>query len=315
MRTQNAYMKRMILSVPEEVYEAKRSIRSIKRSIFTVEYPHPYNKIGDGPEGPEVRTVADKLRLVLVGRQIVAVYKGPRAEFIGDHNIVCPMRILWTRSHGKKLIIDLPGYMIIFSLGMTGRLQYTEGNHSHVAFTLDNGIILYFDDYRYMGSVDVIPNHAIPFYFKDIGPDLLQLALDENTWIPLEHWLAIYKPPHKRNSRQIIFKVLKDQSLVAGIGNYLVCEILYYARISPLRTIASLTDIEWDSIRLCAHAVIRLSYAYNGLTIESFISPDGSLGKYPKVVYGQKTDPHGNVVERFSNKKEQTAHWVPALQK
>lgn len=298
-------MKRMMLRVPEEGYKAKRSIE------FTVEYPHPYNKIGDGPEGPEVRTVADKLRPVLVGREIVTVYKGPRAEFMGDHNIRCPMRILWTRSHGKKLIIDLHGYMMIFSLGMTGRLQYTEGNHSHVAFTLDDGTRLYFDDYRYMGSVDVIPNHAIPFYFKNIGPDLLQLALDESTWIPLEHWLAIYK----RKSKQIIFKVLKDQSLVAGIGNYLVCEILYYARISPLRTVASLTDTEWDAIRICAHAVIRLSYAYNGLTIESFISPDGSLGKYPKVVYGQKTDPHGNVVERFTNNTDQTAHWVPALQK
>lgn len=278
-------------------------------SSFTIDYPHPYNKIGDGPEGPEVRTVADKLHLVITGRTIVAVYKGPRAKFIGDHNIICPMLILQVRSHGKKLIIDLPGYMMIISLGMTGRLQYTEGNHSHVAMTLDDGIRLYFDDYRYMGSVDVIPNHAIPFYFKDIGPDLLQLALNEATWIPLDYWLSIFKGPSKR----IIYKVLKDQSLVAGIGNYLVSEILYYARISPLRTVVSITDVEWDSIRVCAHAVIRLSYAYGGLTIESFISPDGTLGTYPKVVYGQRVDPYGNVVERIN--LDQTAHWVPAVQK
>lgn len=276
---------------------------------FTIDYPHPYNKIGDGPEGPEVRTMADKLRPVLVGRQIVEVYKGPRAKFIGDHNIICPTPILWTRSHGKKMIVDIRGHMIIFSLGMTGRIQYKEGDHSHVIFTLDNGLKIYFDDYRYMGSVDVIPNNAIDYYFKDIGPDLLQLSLDTDTWIPLEMWLNIFK---KRNNR-IIYKVLKDQSLVAGIGNYLVCEILYYAQISPLRKSSSLNDDEWDRIRICAHAIIRLSYAYNGLTIESFISPDGTRGMYPKVVYGEKTDPHGNPVERI--KFDQTAHWVPAIQR
>jgi formamidopyrimidine-DNA glycosylase len=278
-------------------------------SSFTIDYPHPYNKIGDGPEGPEVRTVADKLRPVITGHNIISVYKGPRAEFIGDHNIVCPMRIIHVRSHGKKLIIDLPGHMMVISLGMTGRLQYTEGHHSHVAFTLDTGTRLYFDDYRYMGSVDVIPHHAVAFYFGDLGPDLLQLALDDNTWIPLPHWLSIFKKP----SRKIIYKVLKDQTLVAGIGNYLVCEILYYARISPLRTVASLNDSEWDQIRISAHAVIRLSYAYNGLTIESFISPDGTLGTYPRVVYGQERDPYGNMVEKISF--DQTAHWVPVLQK
>lgn len=277
--------------------------------IFTIEYPHPYNKIGDGPEGPEVRTVADKLR-PLISSTIIEAYRGPRAKTVGFDNLKCPNSILGVRSHGKKLIIDIQGHMIIFSLGMTGRLQYTAGNHSHVSFNLEH-CQLYFDDYRYMGSVDIIPHSGIGFYFKDIGPDLLQLALDDKTWIPLDIWLYIFRKDRLKNI--IIYKVLKDQSLVSGIGNYLVSEILYGARISPLRKVSSLSDDDWNRIRISAHEVIRLSYSYNGLTIESFISPDGTLGTYPRVVYGKQMDPLGNPVEKL--RIDQTAHWVPIMQK
>jgi formamidopyrimidine-DNA glycosylase len=214
--------------------------------------------------------------------------------------------------------------MIIFSLGMTGRIQFTQGPHSNVWFDLSkstnkgkinlltpNGS-LYFDDTRRMGNVEVITHQEIPYYFSKLGPDLLALALDEKTWISLENWLTIFSL--KRLQNKEICQILLDQDLVAGIGNYLKSEILYYAGVAPQRIVSTITKTEWDRIRICAHKIILLSYSYGGLTIESFISPDGSPGRYPKAVYGNKQDPSGNPVIRITTKDNRSTFWVPNIQ-
>ena len=281
------------------------------------------------PEGPEIRTVADKLRPVLVSRIITNSHKDERANTVGFDNLKCPVTIIGVRSHGKKLIIDIDsGHMIIASFGMEGRLQYSPGNHSHIWFDISdcqvNGPLkimkyvfsLYFDDTRYMGGIDIIPNAGIPLYFQDIGPDLLQLALNEQTWMPQETWLAIYSQP--KLMKRMICEVLKDQSLVGGIGNYASCEILYYSAIHPERKIESLSYDDWDRIRINSHKVLRLSYAHGGCTIKSFISPDGQPGRYIPAVYGTKKnkplDPLGNPIVRSKKGTKQTNHWVPAVQ-
>lgn len=277
------------------------------------------------PEGPEIRTVADKLRPILVSRIITSSYKGERAKTIGFDNLKCPTTIIGVRSHGKKLLIDLDsGHMIIVSLGMSGRLQYTPGNHSHVRFDISESQIngpfkvikpvcsVYFDDSRYMGGVDIIPNASIVFYFKDIGPDLLQLSLDEKTWMPLQTWITIFTA--KKLQKRAICEVLMDQSLVSGIGNYVKAEVLYYSGVHPERTVETITIEEWDRLRISAHKVLRLSYSCFGFTIESFISPDGQLGTYPSAVYGKTHDPNGNPVVKSTTKDGRTTHWVPSLQ-
>lgn len=276
------------------------------------------------PEGPEVRTVADKLRPYLVNRVITSSYTDDRVKTIGFFNLKCPATIVGVRSHGKKLLIDLnTSHMIIISLGMEGRVQYYSGNHSHVRFDISNCEIngpfnvmkfsfsIYFDDPRCMGGVDIIPNEGIPLYFKDIGPDLLQLALDEKTWIPLETWISIFA--QKKLKNRMICDILLDQSLVAGLGNYLRSEILYYAMIHPLRKVSSVNIDEWDSIRISAHKVILLAYSRRGFTIKSFISPDGDMGTYPAVVYGKSFDPYGNPVIT-TDVKDRKIHWVPNVQ-
>lgn len=278
------------------------------------------------PEGPEVRTVADVLRPILVGKVITAGFKDDRAKSIGFDNLKCPATIISVRSYGKKVIIDLDtGHMMVISLGMAGRVQFQAGNHSHIMFAIaENQIMgsfkvlrpfcgLYYEDPRYMGGVDIIPNAGVPLYFKDIGPDLLQLALDEKTWIPLDKWMEIYC--QKRLMKRAICDVLLDQSLVAGIGNYVKCEVLYYAMVLPDRNVQAITIEEWERIRVSAHKVIRLSYSYGGLTIKSFISPDGQPGRYPKVVYGKTIDPMGNPVISGTTRDRRTSHWVPAIQR
>ncbi len=276
------------------------------------------------PECAEARTVSDKLRIVLLGKIITKFSLGERAVTRGFANLKCPDTIIGVRSYGKKVLIDLSSeHIIIVSLGMTGRLQYYPGNHSHVQFDISEYEIkgpfkiqkpvcnLYFQDHRYMGGVDIIPNINIPIYFRDIGPCLLHHALTE--YIPLTAWLTIYK--QKKYQNWLIFDILLEQDLVAGIGVYCCVEILYYSGIHPQRVASTITDEEWDRIRISAHKVVALSYSYGGFTIEDFISPDGQRGMYPAAVYGRTYDPLGNAVIVIKRQHKRTMHVVPAIQK
>ena len=293
---------------------------------FLVDIPHPYNNIGDGPEAPEAKTSADKLRLKILDKFISSISYDVRSKIIGQNNLICPSKIISVRSYGKKILIELDiSVIIITSLGMTGKWQYVSGNHSHTKLEIsdcDNrGIIkifkpyctLFFDDVRYMGSIDIIPMANYAFYFKDLGPDLLELSLKEETWISLDTWITIFTG--KKHLKKTICEVIMQQELIAGIGNYLKSEILYYSGIHPQRIIETINRQEWDTIRKCAHQVIRLAYSYGGFTIESFLSPDGSLGMYPAAVYGKTYDPNGNLVTRLTTKDGRTSHVVLGLQK
>lgn len=271
------------------------------------------------PEGPEVRTVADKLRPYLISNILLNISLGPRARIKGQNNLKYPITIFSVQSYGKKLLIEVEGFMIIISLGMTGRLQYEAGKHSHVIFEIkcqNNIFNLYYDDHRYMGNVNIISYEEIPNYFKKIGPDLLALSLNENTWITTDEWLQIFKI--RRNQNKQIYNILLDQSLVSGIGLYLLTEILYYSGIHPKRLGKDITDEEWEKIRINSHKIILVSYSYGGCTIKDFISPDGCKGTFPAVIYGKnKFDPLGNPIvhEKSSNSKSaRTLHWVPNIQ-
>jgi endonuclease-8 len=290
----------------------------------TVDLPQPYNKIGDGPEGPEARTLADIIKPKVVNTILLSTYySNPKYNSLASINY--PTKIINVRTFGKKIIMDLESkQMIIFSLGMTGKFLYTASNHSRVQFSLanssgyskiliidnDNIFPIYFDDIRMFGGIDVITNDHAGTYFSTMGPDLLQAALTEQ--ITLDNWLAIFTKPKWANKQ--ICQVLLEQSAVAGIGNYLKSEILYYAHINPKRLVSSIAKHEWEQIRVISHHIILLAYKAGGNTIENFITPEGTMGNYQCSVYNKKLDPAGNPVVWETTKDTRTTYWVPSLQ-
>lgn len=276
------------------------------------------------PESPESRTVADKLRSYLVTRVITNCYIGERAKVKDLDKLQCPVTITGVRSYGKKVIIELSSsQLIIISLGMTGRVQFTPGNHSHIRFDVSDcekkgmlramrpALNMYFDDYRYMGKIELISCEESATYFSKLGPDLLQHALDKSTWISSEEWLNIF---YEKKSKRSLYDVLLDQSLVAGIGWYLMTEILYYSGVHPERRANTVTQDEWEKIRINSHKVVFLSYSYGGFTIKDYISPDGKPGLYPAAVYGKQQDPLGNPILHNKLKNGRTTHYVPTIQ-
>ena len=272
-------------------------------------------------------------------------------DFFTEMQPTTPFRVTKIYSYGKKLIIELNSiFSIIFSLGMTGAIRLEKTLHSHLTFTYNvhremngasaKGIYtichetdaasaaetkkFYFHDSRRFGDVRFLKSAKIADIkaIYDLGPDLLDHAI--NTHLSNKEWLAIFlrigsSPTAIKNKtlaigKRTISTILLDQSFVAGIGNYLKSEILYYSAILPDRLAADITRDEWETLRVVSHHIIEVAHSYGGLTIESFINPDGSMGTYPRAVYGKTEDPLGNKVYSSKTKDGRKSFWVPEIQ-
>ena len=269
------------------------------------------------PECIEVFITAQELCQKLTGRTILSYhineeFKKRTSGFI-EYFKECIVRTV--RSYGKKVIFELgDDVVMIASLGMTGRFQYKEEKHCHVCFGLDNDEKVYFNDPRRFGGIDVMPADQEKKYLSDLGPDLLQHALSD-TWITTEKWSELYKP---KLMKRKIFDILLDQSIVAGMGLYIITDLLYHAGVHPLRLGNSITTEELELIRIHAHKVVLSSYQQNGLTIADYISPSGKVGRYQAAIYGKHKDSNNYKIihQKASNAKgSRTVHFVAELQK
>lgn len=137
----------------------------------------------------------------------------------------------------------------------------------------------------------------------DLGPDILEIELTSH------EWACIFA----KNRGKALHTLLLEQKIISGIGNYLKSDICYEARVLPSRKVSSLTEWEVEALRVAAHKIIRESYAYGGLTIKSYWSPDGSAGKYPARVYNRSVDNYGQriVYEKMGGRG---TYYVPGYQ-
>lgn len=317
--------------------------------LFTTDKPQPYNKIGDGPEGPEVRRVAEYLGKRLPGMELVDIQwdnksryrKGARDNekfnnMYERFKEYLPLIINKVSSRGKCIIFELYSYKsnsVIYManhLIMTGKWVYEPTEHSNIWLVLGKDIDtvpivqvlskIYFDDARHQGFFEFYYDKEeleLEKFGKKLGEDLLDAALNNIDLLPLwKKKIAIESNNKRRRVVMEIRNFLKDQKYFSGIGNYLRAEILYEAKVSPFRDIKTLTEQEIEMLYMKSMEIMKNSYLCHGLTISDYEDPEGFKGTYPVKVYQQKTDPYGNSVEAFDKStKNQTMHWVPSVQR
>ncbi len=153
-----------------------------------------------------------------------------------------------TRRVGKNLFVytDAPGIIVRMHFGMTGDLEYYHSSiarprFARIVFHFVNGFNLGFlcpRKFERVGLVDDVDAYLVS---KKIAPDGLVISPDELM-------------ARIRRKKALIKPVLLDQSIVAGLGNWIVDEVLFQAFIHPERIANTLTDDELLRI----HAAIRL---------------------------------------------------------
>jgi formamidopyrimidine-DNA glycosylase len=189
------------------------------------------------------------------------------------------------RRIAKYIIIDFENTQsLIIHLGMSGRLKIVKSNlllnkHDHLVFKFEN-LKLIFNDPRRFGFVDITNSDKISnvSYIKKLGIDALDKKLSTD-----------YLYDRFKNSQVLIKQLLLNQYIVAGIGNIYACEILYDAKISPLRKGSSLKRSHIGTILKSSRRILRKAIKHGGSSINDYISPDGILGNFQKnfKVYGR----------------------------
>ena len=232
------------------------------------------------PELPEVETVRRVLKKDLIGLEIKNIdirYDGIIEDDIDyfKKNII-NKKIEDILRRGKYLIFKLnEGYMISH-LRMEGKYFYLKSNtysnkHVHVIFELSNGYSLYYQDVRKFGKMVYKTNDDIynTYPLSDIGYDPI---LDEPDYDLIEKKLKSRKTPIKT--------ALLDQSIIAGLGNIYVDEVLFSSKINPERIANTISIDELKNIIQSSKEILAKAIENKGTTIRSYTSSLGVEGNY-----------------------------------
>lgn len=271
------------------------------------------------PEVAEAAVIADSLNESLQGSHLlnVTTEDGKILQSLPDFEEAPLLESVY--SAGKKAVFrlqppDADDYVLVVSLGMTGRFLFEEGKYTRFALTFidsnDEEITLYYDDSRGIGSkAEFLPESTfIARAEKEFGPDPLK-----DTELPLEDWMKALGYP---KSRARISNVLKDQSKIHGVGNYLRSEILYLAGISPYRELNTLSEEEFEALIDAMLTIVKEAYESGGFSMRDYYRPDGSKGAYQPMIYGRKgkTD-DGYTIQYDKGSGGQSIYWAPDVQK
>ncbi|GAB2940624.1 formamidopyrimidine-DNA glycosylase [Hymenobacter coalescens] len=203
------------------------------------------------PELPEVETYRRFLDDLLL-QQTIAHF-----EVLDAHVLAAPEAVLraatvgatvtGTRRLGKNCFLELStGQVLALHFGMTGDVGAYRDDHDRPRFTrvalhLADGLRIAFIDPRKFGRIRLAGSVAEYQRLKKLGPDALELTAAE-----LSAALA--------RKKTLLKPLLLDQRLTAGLGNWIVDEVLFQAGLHPERVAGSLTPSEVQAL----HAAIAL---------------------------------------------------------
>jgi formamidopyrimidine-DNA glycosylase len=253
------------------------------------------------PELPEVETIRRDLEQKIIDLKIVSVEV--KDSKLGDPKrfarILLGNKIVEADRIGKLLIMHLAdGKFLLIHLKMTGQLVYEDkeilaaGGHpfkegdllAEIGGELPNkytrfilvfvgGRKLFFNDTRRFGYVKIVNNNQLSEIKAKFGIEPLRVNF---TLANLKKVLA---------GRKVSIKsVLMDQQKIAGIGNIYASEILYAARVNPLRQAGSLNNIEVERIFEATEWILKKAVKHRGTTFSDYVDTNGQKGGFSKLL-------------------------------
>lgn len=287
------------------------------------------------PEIAEVALTAEILEKYFKNKTLLAFdfisgrYTKKSPEGYDDFMEALPLKVKKINSRGKFLWFELynpkekteKSWYIWNTFGLTGLWSLYEPEHARAMLAFKNEEVAFFSDTRNFGTLKFSTDKkALKKKLESLSPDFLK---DDDFDL---YKINKYKIP--------IVKILMDQKKIgSGIGNYLVAEILYRAKLSPHRKGNSLTSDEIDNLEYWIKYVIKLSYVDNHIGYmvnleeeaqklkRTNYHPDIKLKEktFEFLIYHKKEDPFGNKIKAEkiigSGKNKRTTYWVPAVQK
>ena len=248
------------------------------------------------PELPEVETVCRALSKVIKNSRIKKIEfyrKDLRWQVKNNLEISLKNNIfIDPYRRGKYILIPTnTDKIFLIHLGMSGQIRIKKKDivqkHDHMRLIVENNnkhFIITYNDSRRFGYIDLFKKKELREHFL-----LSKIGVE-----PLGRELTIEYLQNNFKKRVINIKnALIDQKIIAGIGNIYASEILYKAKINPLRKVNSLSQNDLNSIITYTKIILKKSIDVGGTTIRDHMQPDGSLGYFK-----QKLQVYGKVNEK-----------------
>lgn len=221
------------------------------------------------PELPEVETVRNQLKKIILNKKIINIDLLYEKIFNGEVNdlkdALINNEIIDIERYGKFLVFILKNkYNLISHLRMEGKYHIRNNQdeidkHEHVIFYFDDLTNLRYHDTRKFGRMDLRTKDE---YLK--VPPLSNLGKE-----PKElNYKDFYNILKKKNVA--IKTALLDQSIIAGIGNIYADEILFLSKIHPTRRTNEISEVEAKNLIENSIKVLNKAIKLGGTTIHSF---------------------------------------------
>ena len=219
------------------------------------------------PELPEVEALAGFLRARAVGRVIAGLEIGTinvLKTYDPQPSALAGLEIIAAERHGKFIDLDVSGLHLVFHLARAGWLRWSDMMPTTVIRPGKGPIALRvrladpgLDDDAQPGfdlteggtqkklAVYVVRSPSEVPGIASLGPDPLADGFDRDALATL---LA--------GKRQQVKGLLRDQSVLAGVGNAYSDEVLHAAGLSPFAIAASLGEEDIDRLHTALHEVL-----------------------------------------------------------
>lgn len=239
------------------------------------------------PELPEVETIKRELEKTIVGKKITGVYvhqpkviREPSVEKFKKGVIGATFKNVLRKA--KVLILELSnGKSLAIHLKMTGQLVYPgDGKRSRLSFRLSGGKLLDFNDQRLFAEMRLLEDWRSLEFIQGLGPEPFDITSGQ-----FREMLAKKKTKIK--------PLLMDQTFISGLGNLYAAEVLFRAKINPLRPAAGLSDKEKEGLFKEIKETLQEAIQHRGSSVDQYVQVSGEPGNYVKYhkVYDRQAKP------------------------
>jgi formamidopyrimidine-DNA glycosylase len=232
------------------------------------------------PELPEVETIKEDLRELVVGSRI------ERVEVLDSSLVEQPsleefarrlggVRITGARRRAKHLIVELDsGDALVFQLKIGGQLLLVPPVEEPRAalmlvLRLDAEQSLFLRDQTGFSRARLLDAVELEKRLSSLGPE------------PLYAGFGVGYLRETLGSRRAQIKpLILDQKLISGIGNIYADEILFDARLHPRRKANTLSAQEWEALYGAIRENLAAGVEHRGTTVRLYKDVLGRPGEH-----------------------------------
>jgi formamidopyrimidine-DNA glycosylase len=230
------------------------------------------------PELPEVTVISEDIRSLAGGREVLRA-----GVFRPDVTNVEPEEftrrlvgrtLRGTGRRGKITLLDFGDVIGVVHLVISGRVlrlpAWTEPDRMNTAvLEFEGGLVLAFTrlwlGYFHLYEPGTIDEHPL---ISRLGPDPFS-----EDFTP-EYLASVFE------RKASVKGLLLDQSVVAGLGNIYVDEVLFAAGVQPARKASTLSGEEIRKVHAATRDILRRAIELRGTTFDSYHDAFGETGKF-----------------------------------